>query len=92
MKRLSGWIAVCALIPCAASVAAQDDGRAPNGQRAEAQLQDEAAARDLSRRQELVATVLSVRETASGRRFSGDLRSRLAGLLSKVPTATVETF
>jgi hypothetical protein len=92
MKRLLAWIGVCVLIPIAASVAAQDDGRPPNDQRAEARLQDEAAARDLSRRQELVATVLSVRETASGRRFGGDLRSRLAGLLLRVPTATVETF
>jgi hypothetical protein len=56
------------------------------------QLQGDASDHDRAHKRELIASVLSQRQGAAGRRFSPALHSRLLHELLPVPTAALEAF
>ena len=58
----------------------------------DAQLREDAAAREGRRRQELIASILASRESASGRKFSGALRGLIAEKLGGADSAALEAF
>jgi hypothetical protein len=73
------------------SVAAQSPTGGSSAQSVDL-LRDQTAAQEATRRAELVASILSARETAAARRFSPNLRSSLSDKLSAVPMAPLEAF
>jgi hypothetical protein len=88
MNKSLVCFAGCGLILSASGLIAQDNGRADTP-RAESQLQDELAS---SRRQELIATIVSARETASRRTFSSTLRGLIEAKLVGLDSAALEAF
>jgi len=55
-------------------------------------LPDQAAVEEAGRRSELIATILTARESAAGRRFDSSLRKFLGDRISSVPLNSLEAF
>jgi hypothetical protein len=65
---------------------------ASGGARLSQEMIDNAAASEGARKQELIAQILTARETASGRKFTEGLRGHLAGLLMTGSVGALEAF
>ncbi len=74
----------------AGSAAAQN--MQPIPQDGQAQMREEAAARDNARKQELASTILAARESAAHRQFSDRLRGILTQKLLSASVASLEAF
>jgi hypothetical protein len=74
--------------PAWSQSAASDGGAARLAQ----ELRENAVATESARKQELIASILVARETATGRAFDGALRGYLAGLLQSGSVEKLEAF